>query len=83
MEPGVRWPDLAAWFTTLQQGFLLACLAWVMHAQVLRKWIDEKIPALTEGKTVETKVAIEQHTDAKGVEKKEQVTTTVTEKKPT
>lgn len=83
MEPGIRFPDVAAWFTVLQTGFLLACLAWITHAQVLRKWIDEKIPALTEGKSVDTKVEIEKHTDADGVEKKEQVTTTVTETKPT
>ena len=46
MEPGIRWPEIAAWVTSVIQGFLLACLAWVSHAKVLRTLIDDKIPAL-------------------------------------
>lgn len=48
MEPGVRWPEVAAWTTLVIQGFLLAVLAWLSHAQILRKLIDDKIPALSE-----------------------------------
>lgn len=63
MEPGIRWPEVAAWATSLIQGFLLACLAWISHAKVLRKLIDEKIPALTPGRQVESATASETRTD--------------------
>lgn len=46
MAPGVRWPEIAAWATSIIQGFLLSCLAWASHAKVLRQLIDDKIPAL-------------------------------------
>lgn len=46
MPPGVHYPDIAAWLTSFQQGFLLACLAWISHAKVLKVWIDDKVPAL-------------------------------------
>lgn len=52
IAPDVRFPDLAAWATAVMQGFLLACLAWISHAKVLRKLIDDKIPALRTGDTV-------------------------------
>jgi len=46
MEPGVRWPEIAAWTTLIIQGFLLSCVAWVSHAKILRQLFDDKIPAL-------------------------------------
>jgi hypothetical protein len=55
MPPGVRWPEAAAWTTVFITGFLLACVAWISHAKVLRKIIDDKVPALQQAKTEETK----------------------------
>lgn len=46
MPAGVRWPEIAAWATILVMGFLLACVAWITHAKVLRQLIDNKVPAL-------------------------------------
>ena len=46
MDPGLLWPDVAAWITALIQGFLLACSAWILHAKILRQFVDDKIPAL-------------------------------------
>jgi hypothetical protein len=56
MPEGVRWPEVTAWATVIVMGELLACLAWISHAQVLRKFIDNKIPALNPGRTVDLKV---------------------------
>lgn len=46
MPPGVRFPEIAAWLTAVLQGLLLACIAWISHAKLLRKYIDDKVPAL-------------------------------------
>jgi hypothetical protein len=54
IPPGVRWPEYASWATVLVQGFLFACIAWIMHGKVLRKLIDDKVPALNPGRTVQT-----------------------------
>ena len=68
MAPGLRWPETAAWLTALVQGLLLACLAWVMHAKFLSKWIDDKIPALNPGRTVDTTTATELRTTEAGTQ---------------
>lgn len=51
IDPGLRYPDVAAWLMLIMTGFLLACIAWMLHAKFLRKFIDEKIPALKTGNT--------------------------------
>lgn len=82
MPPGVRYPEIAAWLTSILTGFLLACLAWISHAQILRKWIDDKVPALNPDKTMDKKTVSEESTNADGTAKIEQtMTTTTTDKK--
>jgi hypothetical protein len=66
MPPGVRWPEAAAWAQVIVMGFLLACCAWILHGKVLRKLIDEKIPALTPGRKVEQTKSVETASDAGG-----------------
>lgn len=43
MEPGVRFNDITAWVQVGVQGFLLACGAWLLHAKILKRMIDDKI----------------------------------------
>lgn len=43
----VKWPAIAAWATSLLQGTLYNFIAWVGHAKFLRKWIDDKVPAMS------------------------------------
>jgi hypothetical protein len=46
LSPNLFWPDLAAHVSCLVTGFLLSCVAWIMHAKFLRKMIDDKVPEL-------------------------------------
>jgi hypothetical protein len=57
MPHGIRYPDVASWLTALQTGFLLSCLAWLSHAQILRRLIDDKIPALNKDQKVDTNMS--------------------------
>ena len=59
MAPNLRWPEAAAWVTSFIQGFLFACIAWISHAKILRRFIDDKIPALNPGRTMDTSTATE------------------------
>lgn len=81
MDFGLRFPEIAAWFTSIITGFLLACVAWISHAKVLRKLIDEKSPILTPNRTTEKKVEIETTVGDGKVETEESITTEVTEEK--
>lgn len=47
----VKWPAIAAWATVLMQGLLFNFAAWALHAKLLRKWIDEKVPGMSESAT--------------------------------
>lgn len=82
MPPGLRWPEIAAWLTTLCTGLLLACLAWIVHGQVLRKLIDDKVPALNPGRKTEETVEVETHSDAAGTATKTTQEKVTTETKP-
>mgnify|MGYP000384882049 CR=1 FL=1 len=83
MPPNLFWPDLAAYTSCLVTGFLLSCLAWIMHAKVLRKWIDDKVPALNPGRTVEKTEEVKTVTDAAGeVQSQHTAEQKVTDTKP-
>lgn len=45
MEPGVHWPNLAAWCWTYKKGFMLACVGWLIHGLVLKQ-IEKALKAL-------------------------------------
>lgn len=45
IEPAVRYPEIAAWSQAYQKGLLLGCIAWISHGLVLKRFIDEKVPA--------------------------------------
>lgn len=77
MEPSLRFPELASWFTSTITGFLLACVAWITHTKFLRKFIDDKIPAMNPGRTVDETKVEEIRVDEEGAHK------TVTEEKVT
>jgi hypothetical protein len=53
-----------------------------MHAKYLRKWIDDKVPALNEGRTTDTSIESETHSDADGTQKTSKTSVEVTEVKP-
>lgn len=83
MPPNLFWPDLAAYTSCLVTGFLLSCLAWIMHAKFLRKWIDDKVPALNPGRTTATTEVKQTSTDADGDVSEKKVTQELTtEDKP-
>lgn len=54
LAPNLFWPDLAAHVSCIVTGFLLFCVAWIMHAKFLRKLIDDKVPELNPGRVVST-----------------------------
>ena len=78
MDPGLRWPEAAAWVTSIVQGHLLACIAWISHAKILRKFIDDKIPALNPGLVVARSTS--SVSDAEGTQRTEE--TLVSQEKP-
>ena len=82
MPNGVRWPEAAAWAQIVVMGFLLACIAWILHGKVLRKLIDDKVPALNPGRETNTKVAAETKTTDTGTEQTIKEETITTEVKP-
>lgn len=69
MEPDLRFPELAAWISSTINGFLLACIAWVTHTKFLRKFIDDKIPAMNPGRTEEKTKTVEVTSDQEGEKK--------------
>lgn len=77
MDSDLKFPELAAWFTSIITGFLLACVAWITHTKFLRKFIDDKIPAMNPGRTVDETKVEETRVDEEGAQK------TVTEEKVT
>lgn len=45
MDHDLLYPHVAAWVQAVINGALLAILAWVIHRQVLRKYLDDKVQA--------------------------------------
>ena len=45
-DSGLKFADIAAWLQILIAGFLVGALSWALHEKLLKKWIDDKIPAL-------------------------------------
>lgn len=82
MDPALRFPDIAAWFTSTITGFLLSCVAWLMHDKFLRKFIDNKSPALSPSRTTDKRVETETHIEDGKSQKQERTTTEVTELNP-
>ena len=81
MPPAVRFPETAAWLTAIQRGFLLACVAWISHAKILRGLIDDKVPALNPDKITDTTVFKEERTGGGATATTEQTVTSTTETK--
>ena len=43
IDPGLCCPEATQWASVLITGNLLGALAWLLHAKLLKKWIDEKV----------------------------------------
>ena len=43
IDPGLCCVEATQWASVLITGNLLGALAWLLHAKLLKRWIDEKI----------------------------------------
>lgn len=52
MDHDIRYIEIAAWLQSIISGFLLGIVAWICHAKLLKKYVDDKIPAWNKDKSV-------------------------------